>query len=159
MPTPVVRLAPRLTALLAAAAALLVATTVPAAPVGAVHDAARQEQQPLLDTLRDLVSIESGSKDVEGLEKIAALIADRLRQLGGKVTVLPPSDVFRMDDTPAKTGSMVQAVWKGSGTRKILLIAHMDTVYLRGMLKDQPFRVDGNRPTASASPTTSRASH
>ena len=26
-----------------------------------------------------------------------------------------------------------------------MLIAHMDTVYLRGMLKDQPFRVDGER--------------
>jgi glutamate carboxypeptidase len=107
--------------------------------------ARRQEQQPLLDTLRDLVSIESGSKDLEGLDKIAALIAERLRQLGGKVTVVPPSDVFRMDDTPAKTGAMVQAEWQGTGKKKVLLIAHMDTVYLRGMLKDQPFRVDGNR--------------
>ena len=26
-----------------------------------------------------------------------------------------------------------------------MLIAHMDTVYLRGMLAQQPFRVDGNR--------------
>src|SRR6185503_3293092 len=29
--------------------------------------------------------------------------------------------------------------------KKILLIAHMDTVYLRGMLAKQPFRVDGQR--------------
>ena len=29
--------------------------------------------------------------------------------------------------------------------RKIMLIAHMDTVYLRGMLAQQPFRIDGNR--------------
>src|SRR5678810_457293 len=50
-----------------------------------------------------------------------------------------------MEDTPAKTGAMVKAEWKGTGTKKILLIAHMDTVYLRGMLKDQPFRVDGDR--------------
>jgi glutamate carboxypeptidase len=40
---------------------------------------------------------------------------------------------------------MVQAQWQGTGTKKILLIAHMDTVYLRGMLKDQPFRVQGDR--------------
>ena len=116
-----------------------------AAPVAAVHDLAREQQQPLLDTLRDLVSVESGSGDSEGLEKIAALIADRLRALGGKVDVLPPSDVYRMEDTPAKTGAMVQAQWTGTGTKKILLIAHMDTVYLRGMLKDQPFRVQGDR--------------
>jgi glutamate carboxypeptidase len=40
---------------------------------------------------------------------------------------------------------MVHAEFKGTGTRKIMLIAHMDTVYLRGMLKDQPFRIDGDR--------------
>ena len=126
-----------------AATALCAAAT--AAPVPAIQDLARQEQAPLLDTLRDLVSIESGSKDTEGLTKIATLIADRLRALGGQVDVLPPSDVFRMDDTPAQTGSMVQATWKGTGQKNVLLIAHMDTVYLRGMLKDQPFRVQGER--------------
>jgi glutamate carboxypeptidase len=115
------------------------------APVAAVHDLARQEQQPLLDTLRDLVAIESGSGDTEGLAKIAGLIADRLGQLGGKVDIVQPSDVYRMEDTPQKIGAMVQAEWKGTGTKKILLIAHMDTVYLRGMLKDQPFRVEGDR--------------
>jgi glutamate carboxypeptidase len=124
------------------AAAVVALGSAHAAPVAAVQDLARQQQQPLLDTLRDLVSIESGSKDVEGLEKIAALIAERLRALGGAVEVVPPSDVYRMEDTPAKTGAMVKAEWKGTGTKKILLIAHMDTVYLRGMLKDQPFRVD-----------------
>jgi len=135
----------RFLALGACTAAFLLPIVAGAAPVAAIQDLARQEQQPLLDTLRDLVSIESGSKDLEGLEKLAALIAERLRQLGGQVEILPPADVFRMDDTPAKTGSMVQAVWKGSGTKKILLIAHMDTVYLRGMLKDQPFRIQGER--------------
>jgi len=95
---------------LAAALALVAGRDVAAAPVAAVQELARQEQQPLLDTLRDLVSIESGSGDVEGLAQIAALIAERLRQLGGEVDVLPPSDVFRMDDTPPKTGAMVRAI-------------------------------------------------
>jgi glutamate carboxypeptidase len=129
----------------AAASAAFLLPAAGAAPVAPVQDLARQEQQPLLDTLRELVSIESGSKDLEGLDKIAQLVAGRLRQLGGQVEILPPTDVFRMDDTPAKIGPMVQAVWKGTGTKKILLIAHMDTVYLRGMLKDQPFRIQGER--------------
>ncbi len=131
--------------LAATALALFAGTEAGAAPVAAIQELARQEQQPLLDTLRDLVSIESGSGDSEGLTQIAGLIAERLRQLGGKVEILPPADVFRMDDTPAKTGSMVRAEWQGTGSRKVLLIAHMDTVYLRGMLKDQPFRVAGER--------------
>ena len=40
---------------------------------------------------------------------------------------------------------MVQAEFKGTGSKKIMLIAHMDTVYLNGMLKDQPFRIDGDK--------------
>ena len=40
----------------------------------------------------------------------------------------------------------VQARFKGGGGRgKVLLIAHMDTVYLKGMLAKQPFRVEGDR--------------
>ncbi|MBR1228337.1 MULTISPECIES: M20/M25/M40 family metallo-hydrolase [unclassified Bradyrhizobium] len=116
-----------------------------AAPVTSIHELAQQEKAPLLDTLRDLVNIESGSKDSEGLAQLAALIAERLTRLGGKVEIIEPTEIYRMDDTPPKPGSMVHAVFKGTGTRKIMLIAHMDTVYLKGMLKDQPFRIDGDR--------------
>lgn len=116
-----------------------------AAPVAEVHGLAQKEQQPLLDTLRDLVHIESGSKDIEGLNQIAERIASQLKQLGGTVDVLQTSDVYRLDDTPEKVGPAVQAVFKGTGTKKIMLIAHMDTVYLKGMLKGQPFRIDGDK--------------
>ena len=50
-----------------------------------------------------------------------------------------------MEDTPAQTGRIVRATFRGTGTKKILLIAHMDTVYLQGMLAKQPFRIDGDR--------------
>jgi glutamate carboxypeptidase len=50
-----------------------------------------------------------------------------------------------MEDTPEKIGKMVWASFTGTGTRKILLIAHMDTVYPRGMLAQQPFRIEGDR--------------
>ena len=121
------------------------AATVLAAPVAAVHDAAQGQQQAMLDTMRDLVNIESGSKDVEGVERIAALIAERFKALGGKVEILQPADIFRLDDTPERVGPMVHAEFKGSGQKKIMLIAHMDTVYRNGMLKDQSFRIDGDR--------------
>src|SRR6476620_9664374 len=114
-------------------------------PEARIHELAQQEKAPLLDTLRDLVNIESGSKDTEGLAKLAALIAERLTKLGGKVEIVEPTDIYRMEDTPEKPGAMMHAEFKGTGTKKIMLIAHMDTVYLRGMLKDQPFRIDGER--------------
>ncbi|CUI69904.1 M20/M25/M40 family metallo-hydrolase [Achromobacter xylosoxidans] len=121
------------------------ASALQAAPLAAVHDAAKAQQQPMLDTMRDLVGIESGSKDVEGVERIAALIGERFKALGGKVEIIQPTDIFRLDDTPERVGPMVHAEFKGSGQKKIMLIAHMDTVYRNGMLKDQPFRIDGDR--------------
>jgi glutamate carboxypeptidase len=123
----------------------LAATVAHAAPVTDVHALAQKEQQPLLDTLRDLVNIESGSKDIDGLNQIAERIAGQLKGLGGNVEILQPTEIYRLDDTPEKVGPAVQAVFKGTGTAKIMLIAHMDTVYLNGMLKDQPFRVDGDK--------------
>lgn len=129
--------------LMASLALAFAAAVAHAAPVADVHALAQKEQQPLLDTLRDLVHIESGSKDIEGLNQIAERIASQLKQLGGTVDVLQTSDIYRLDDTPEKVGPAVQAVFKGTGSKKIMLIAHMDTVYLKGMLKGQPFRIDG----------------
>jgi len=131
--------------LIASITLALCATVAQAAPVADVHALAQKEQQPLLDTLRDLVHIESGSKDIEGLNQIAERIASQLKTLGGTVDVLQTSDIYRLDDTPEKVGPAVQAVFKGTGSKKIMLIAHMDTVYLKGMLKAQPFRIDGDK--------------
>jgi len=128
--------------------ALLFVALTPSAlaqPVDAVLAQAKAHKGPLLDTLRDLVSIESGSRDVEGLQKISELIAERLRKLGGEVELIQSAEVYRMEDTPEKPGRIVRATFRGTGTRKIMLIAHMDTVYLRGMLAKQPFRIDGDR--------------
>jgi len=117
-----------------------------AAPDASVMSVVQKEKAPYLETLKSLVSIESGSGDREGLDKISDLIASKLKDLGGKVEFIEPgADTYKMFDTPAKPGRMVHAQFAGTGTKKILLIAHMDTVYQRGMLAQQPFRIDGNR--------------
>ncbi len=117
-----------------------------ATPDEAVRTQAQQQKNALLDTLKDLVAIESGSGDREGLDRISQLIYDRLVALGGKVEFIEPgADTYRMHDSPAKVGRMVRATFTGTGSAKIMLIAHMDTVYLRGMGLKQPFRVEGNR--------------
>ena len=126
--------------------AIAFTSTAFAAPDQAVLTLATKHQQPLLDTLKELVNIESGSGDREGLDRISQLIHDRLKDLGGETEFIEPgADAYRMHDTPPKIGRMVKATFKGTGSKKILLIAHMDTVYLKGMLANQPFRVDGNR--------------
>ncbi len=129
----------------ASIALLFFFTSVTAQPVDAVLSQARAQKGPLLDTLKELVSIESGSRDLEGLERLAQLIAGRLKQLGGEVELVEPAEVYRMEDTPERLGRMVRATFKGNGAKRILLIAHMDTVYPRGLLAKQPFRIDGER--------------
>jgi glutamate carboxypeptidase len=116
-----------------------------AQPVEPLFSLAKKGKPALLETLKALVSIETGSRDFEGLSKLASLIVDRLKALGGKVELVEPRDVYKMEDTPEKIGRMVRATFTGKGTKKILLIAHMDTVYPRGMLAKQPFRIDGDR--------------
>jgi glutamate carboxypeptidase len=102
--------------------------------------------QPVLATLKSLVDIESGSRDLEGLAQIAELIAGRLRAAGMSTQLLPTqAPDFHPQLKGAKLGSMVYATRTGSGKRKVLLIAHMDTVYPRGMGAKQPFRIDGDR--------------
>ena len=124
---------------------MLAAACAGAEPVAAIVQQARANKEPLLATLKDLVSIESGSRDSEGLARLAALIAARFKELGAEVELVEPASVYKMADTPASIGSMVRATFKGSGKKKLLLIAHMDTVYLRGMLARQAFRVDRDR--------------
>lgn len=105
----------------------------------------QRERAPLIDTMRELVSVESGSRDFDGLSRIAEVIAGRLRMLGGDVDLVEPTDIYHMQDTPAQIGRSVVAQFRGTGTRRILLLAHMDTVYLKGMLAEQPFRLEGDR--------------
>lgn len=87
-----------------------------------VQTLAREHKEPLLSTLKDLVAIESGSGDREGLDKISALIHERLAALGGKAEFVEPgADAYRMQDTPKNIGRMVMARFEGTGSRKILL--------------------------------------
>jgi hypothetical protein len=128
-----------------AAALLAFGAIALAQPVEPVLAQARANRQPLLDTLKEVVQIESGSRDKEGLDKLSELIAGKLRALGGDVRFIEASDVYKMEDTPEQIGRMVHATFKGKGAKKIMLIAHMDTVYVKGMYEKQPFRVEGDK--------------
>jgi len=135
---------PRKFLLVAVCAACL--GTAFAAPDARIATLAAKEKPALLETLKELVSIESGSRDLEGLEKISDLIAAKFKAMGGEVELIDPSaEAYRMEDTPEKIGRAVRATFKGTGKKKIMLIAHMDTVYTVGMLNKQPFRVEGDK--------------
>ena len=128
------------------AALAIFAAGVRAQPFEPVLSLAKKEQPAALQTMKALVEIESGSADREGLDRIADLIAGRLKGLGGRVELIEAGpEIYKMFDTPQRIGKMVRATFTGTGTKKIMLNAHMDTVYPRGMLSGQPFKVEGNR--------------
>ena len=123
----------------------LMSTSVLAVTPQEIKKEVDSQQAPYLNTLKELVNIESGSKDIAGLNQIAQLISEKLKATGAQVNIIQSQDIYRMDDTPDQIGPIVKGVLKGKGKSKIMLIAHMDTVYQKGQLKDQPFKVDGNK--------------
>lgn len=129
-------------------AATAAAPITAAAPAGdnPLRSLAQAEVPAYMATLQGLVGIESGSRDLEGLQRIADVVAGRLRQAGMQVEQKPTqAPDFHPQLKGARLGPMVYGKRSGTGTKKVLLIAHMDTVYPRGMGAKQPFRVDGDR--------------
>jgi len=100
-------------------------------------DAATRAQPAVIDTLKSLVQIETGSGDLDGLAKMATLLDDRLKALGFKTE--------RRKTTAGAGADIVVGTLKGTGKRNIMLQAHMDTVYLSGILQTQPYKQDGNK--------------
>ena len=119
----------------------------PARPADeALRTRAQAELPAYLETLKTLVGMESGSRDLEGLGKLADHVAARLRTAGMQVEIRPTkAPDFHPQLKGAVLGPMVYATRTGSGSKKVLLIAHMDTVYTKGMAAKQPFRIDGDR--------------
>lgn len=108
-----------------------------AAPDAKLLAAAENAQPALIDNLKEMVLIESGSQNVAGLLKMAGLVEGKLKQAG-----------FSTERRKAANGTgtdIVVGTRKGTGKQKIMLQAHMDTVYPEGILATQAYRVDGNR--------------
>lgn len=99
--------------------------------------AAHAEQPAVIQSLHDVVNIESGSDDTAGLRKMADHIARQLRSMGATTRVIPA--------TNGKPPGLVEGTWKGTGKLHVMLIAHMDSVYRKGILKSEPYRRDGNK--------------
>lgn len=124
-----------------------VAAQTPGKADVAVLKAAADHRAPYLADLKSLVEFETGSRDTDGINQATAWLAERFKTLGAQVQLIEPveANTYRMIDTPDKIGRMVKATFVGTGSKTILLIAHLDTVYTKGMVALQPFRIDGNK--------------
>jgi glutamate carboxypeptidase len=103
----------------------------------ALKTAAEKAQPQFIESLREMVMIESGSADLKGLAQMAALVESRLKALGFATE--------RHKTTSGAGADIVVGKIQGQGQKKFMLQAHMDTVYQTGILSTQGYKVDGNR--------------
>jgi len=122
----------------AAPAASPPAAAAPArSPDSALMAAAQADKGATVKTLERLVDIETGTGNAEGMAAMADLLEAELRALGATVTRHQP-------DAGVAGQNLVGRI-QGRGTQRILLMAHMDTVYAKGTLAKAPFRIEGDR--------------
>jgi len=103
----------------------------------ALFDAATAEQPAVVKTLEKLVNIETGTGDAEGLAAAGKYLEDELKALGFTVA--------RSKSAGLVVGDNIVGKLRGKGGKNLLLMSHMDTVYLKGTLAKAPFRIEGNK--------------
>ena len=125
-------------------AALLAAVAMPAAAKAPLRDAmvwgAAERLRPAqLETLEQVVNVDSGTGDVAGGSKVASLLIPRLMALG--------MDVQTVAAEAPNLPENIVATLKGTGRGRILMIGHIDTVFGPGTVAQRPFRIVGDRAT------------
>lgn len=119
------------------ALALTCATAQAAEPTPQeLYSQAQAEQPHYLETLKSLVSVDTGTGTGAGLKQVGAELVKRLEALGAKVTTQPA--------TPS-VGDNIVGTFKGTGNKDFLLMVHYDTVFGPGTVAKRPFRIEGER--------------
>jgi len=90
----------------------------------------------MLDTLSELVSMESPSRDKERLDRLARHLASQFQSLGASVQVIP---------NEIGGDHLLLSFGASQLSPPALALAHFDTVWPRGTILNQPFRIEGTR--------------
>ena len=99
-----------------------------------IYESASVNYDGAIDLLERIVDIDSGTGDVDGGKRLHELLTARLTALGAEVSHEPAESA----DLP----DCLVAVFNGTGKARILLIAHIDTVFAPGTAAARPFRRD-----------------
>ena len=121
------------------AATLALSFSLPAysaEPHKQIQQQAEQYKAEALKLQERLVNIDSGSGYEPGLTQVRDIAVDELKQLGFTIELVPDK---------AANNSHVVANLKGTGKAKILLMAHMDTVFKEGSAAERPFHIKDGR--------------
>ena len=103
----------------------------------AVYRAVEASRAGAVELLKSIVGIDSGSGDIPGGERVESILAERLKAIGAEVRTAPAE--------VANVAPNLVAVLHGTGKAKVLIIAHVDTVYGPGTVAKRPIRIEGDR--------------
>ncbi len=102
-----------------------------------VIDALERSSPEMLELLRELVNIDSGSYDKPGVDAVQAVLRNHLAEHGVSSQVYPNETYGNCLRALVRTAS-------GSEDRPAMLMGHCDTVFPKGTVAQRPFRIDGH---------------
>lgn len=101
-----------------------------------IWQAAEAAYPAQLELLEKLVNIDTGTGNREGWRTASDLLAPKLEAMGMTVEFVPA-------EAPNIPDNIV-ATLRGNGQSRILVIAHIDTVFEAGAAQARPFRIEGH---------------
>jgi glutamate carboxypeptidase len=103
----------------------------------AVYRAVEASRPGAIELLERIVDVDSGTGDITGGERVETILSEPLRLAGATVRTAPA-------EVKGVAPNLI-AVFHGSGRARILIIAHVDTVFGPGTVAKRPFRIEGDR--------------
>ena len=102
-----------------------------------VFDILERDRDSLLSFWEELVNMESGSEDKEGVDAVAERVAGLLRDFGADETEMISYE---------KAGNSVAPVFgKDCTGAPVALLGHYDTVFPRGTVAERPFMIEDGK--------------
>ena len=103
--------------------------------IDAIRERAVARVAACVRDLERLVNIDSGTPDKAGVDRAGSFLIERLEEIGCEVVVRPN----------AAHGDNFTATLRGHGSRRLMLLGHLDTVYPTGTAAERPFTVRDGR--------------
>jgi glutamate carboxypeptidase len=128
------------TVMLAASAALIFfagAAQAAGQRDNAVYRAVEASRPGVIELLERIVDVDSGTGDITGGERVETILSAPLRAAGATVRTAPA-------EVKGVAPNLI-AVFHGSGKARMLIIAHVDTVFGPGTVAKRSFRIEGDR--------------
>ncbi|MGP7817157.1 M20 family metallopeptidase [Niallia sp. 01092] len=94
----------------------------------------KSKEKEMIDLLETLVNIDSGSYVKKGIDKIGKMLVSEYKELGFRTEIIEEQE----------RGNHIILRHQEADNPKIMIVAHMDTVFPKGTVKSRPFRMEGH---------------